>query len=80
MSDNCWGGTLSEDGRIQVLQEQLAAANRRANAAEVRVARVRQQVDEWMRDYGPESRANKVFGQQRVSIAFLHEEIHRLID
>ncbi|QNL30791.1 hypothetical protein SEA_ESTES_82 [Mycobacterium phage Estes] len=73
MSDIHWGGSLSESGQIQVLQEQLAAER-------ARVTRVRMLVDDWMTRAGPGSPAERAYGPQKVSVAFAHREIRALID
>ncbi|AER26116.1 hypothetical protein SSEA_SKINNY_76 [Mycobacterium phage Skinny] len=75
MSEQCWGGTLSSDGRIQVLENELAEARARANNAERKLAAVIDLVDRWMRDYGPGTRTEEILGPQKVSVAFVHRSI-----
>ncbi|AEK09992.1 hypothetical protein FDH96_gp081 [Mycobacterium phage Rey] len=73
MSDIHWGGSVSESGQIQVLQEQLTAERAKVQA-------VRDLVDGWMLRAGPGSPAERAYGQQRISVTFAHREIRSRID
>ncbi|ASR75928.1 hypothetical protein J4U02_gp080 [Mycobacterium phage Aziz] len=73
MSDIHWGGSVSESGQIQVLQEQLTAERAKVQA-------VRDLVQGWMDDAGPDSHAENVFGQQVISVGHIHKVIMGLID
>ncbi|QNJ56885.1 hypothetical protein SEA_REINDEER_75 [Mycobacterium phage Reindeer] len=79
MSEQCWGGTLSTDGHVQVLQQELAQVRYERDLVARQLGAVQRLINRWMQDAGPGTRMEQVYGPQTISVAFMHRAINEVI-